>query len=398
MKGKAGKYLLLERRYCAPNYQPLPVVLERGRGVHVWDVEGRRYLDFLSAYSALNQGHNHPRIVAAARAQLGRLALCSRAFHHDLLGPFLKRICGLTRQEMALPMNSGAEAVETAIKAMRCWGYRAKGIPRGRAEIMVCQGNFHGRTTTIVGFSSEPVSYRDFGPPTPGFKAIPYGSAEALERAITPNTCGLLVEPIQGEAGVRIPPAGYLKQARLICSRRKVLLCADEIQTGLGRTGRMFAVDHEGVKPDLIVLGKALSGGLYPVSAVASSREVLGLLTPGTHGSTFGGNPLACAIGMAALDVISSERLPKRAARLGAYFLERLKTLRHPGILEVRGRGLLIGLEFKRPARPFCERLMGLGLLAKETHETTVRLAPPLVITKAQLDLAFAAIQEALRF
>lgn len=396
LSAETKRCLELDRRRCPPNYHPLPVVLERGKGVFVWDVDGRRYFDFLSAYSALNQGHNHPKIVAAAKAQMGRLALTSRAFHNTLMGPFLNKICALTGQEMALPMNSGAEAVESAIKAMRLWGYRKKGIPSNQAEIIVCEGNFHGRTTTIVGFSSDPRSYDGFGPRTPGFKSIPYGSTEALESAITADTCGFLVEPIQGEAGVRIPPPGYLKKAREICSRENVILCADEIQTGLGRTGRMFCVDHEGVKPDLILLGKALSGGLYPISAVAGPRDVLGLFTPGTHGSTFGGNPLACAIGTAALDVIVKGQLPRRAAKLGEYFMSRLKTLCHPQILEVRGSGLLIGLELKTEARPFCELLMRNGLLAKDTHKTTVRLAPPLIITKEQIESAFSIIREVL--
>jgi ornithine--oxo-acid transaminase len=312
------------------------------------------------------------------------------------MGPFLKRICDLTGQDMALPMNSGAEGVETAIKAMRLWGYLKKRIPENRAEIIVCIGNFHGRTTTIVSFSSERDSNTHFGPATPGFKTIPYCSAEALETAITPETCGFLFEPIQGEVGVKIPPQGYLRQAREICSRHNLILCADEIQTGLGRTGKMFCVEHEGVKPDLMVLGKALSGGLYPISAVAGSREVLGLFKPGTHGSTFGGNPLACAIGLAALDVIVKEQLPQKAARLGDYLKGRLQELKGPGILEVRGKGLLIGVQFRAPVRPLCERLMSLGLLAKDTHETTLRLAPPLIITIKQIDAALGIIQRAL--
>ncbi len=392
----ARRFIKEELRYGVHNYQPLPVVLTRGRGAYVWDVEGRRYLDFLSAYSALNQGHNHPKIVAAARAQLSRLTLVSRAFHHDLMAPFLKKLCALTGQPKAIMMNSGAEAVETAIKAMRLWGYKSKGIPADRAKIIVCDGNFHGRTTTIVGFSSEPKSRDGFGPATPGFVSIPFGSASDLEAAMTPDTCGFLVEPIQGEAGIHIPPPGYLREIRDICRRRGVLLCLDEIQTGWGRTGRMFAADHEQVQPDLAVLGKALSGGLYPVSAVAGKAEVLDLFTPGTHGSTFGANPLACAIGLAALEVIARERLADRAARLGEAFLKRLGSLRHPVIKEIRGRGLLIGMELRSPARPLCEALLRRGLLAKETHETTVRLAPPLIITQAQLDAAFAILADAL--
>ncbi|MBI5631602.1 MAG: ornithine--oxo-acid transaminase [Elusimicrobia bacterium] len=396
MNDETEKHIQLAERYGAPNYAPLPVVLEKGQGIYVWDVEGKRYFDFLSAYSALNQGHCHPKIWAAASAQMGKLTLTSRAFHNTLMGPLLKKICELTGQEMALPMNSGAEAVETAIKAMRRWGYLRKGIASNRAEIIVCQGNFHGRTTTIVGFSSDPDSYSHFGPKTPGFKIIPHGSAKALETAITPYTCGFLLEPIQGEAGVNIPPAGYLKKAREICAKRRVLFCADEIQTGLGRTGKMFCVEHEAVQPDLIILGKALSGGFYPISAVAGSKEILGLLAPGTHGSTFGGNPLASAIGLAALDVIVKENLPARAAQLGQHFLKRLKSLKSPYIREARGKGLLIALELKTLARPYCEKLMALGLLAKETHGTIIRLAPPLVISQKELDQAFELIRKAL--
>lgn len=365
--------------------------------MRVTDVEGRSYFDFLSAYSALNQGHNHPRIVRAASAQMRKLSLTSRAFYNDLLPGFLARLCRLTGHEKAIMMNSGAEGVETAIKAMRLWGYRKKGIRPGQAEILVAEGNFHGRTTTIVGFSSDPLAVNGFGPATPGFRIIPYGSAKALEKAITPRTCGFLVEPIQGEAGVRIPPKGYLREVRRICSRRNVLFCADEIQTGLGRTGKLFCVDHEKVKPDLLVMGKALSGGLYPISAVTSKRGILGLFTPGTHGSTYGGNPLACAIAGAALDVITKESLPARSARLGDHFLGRLSELRHPLLKEVRGRGLLIALEFKKPvAKALCRKLMRGGLLAKDTHGTTVRFAPPLIITKSQLDRAFLLVRRAL--
>ncbi len=396
MNTATRKYIELDERYGAHNYHPLPVVLERGKGVFVWDVEGRRYFDMLSSYSALNQGHGHPRIVAAAKKQVGKLALTSRAFHNTLMGAFLKRICELTGQDMALPMNSGAEAVETAIKAMRQWGYLRKGIAANRAEIIVCRGNFHGRTTTIVGFSSDPDSSGNFGPATPGFVTVNYGSLEDLEAAITANTCGFLVEPIQGEAGVLVPPEGYLAKARQLCADRKVLFCADEIQTGLGRTGRLFAVDHEAVKPDLIILGKALSGGLYPISAVAASSEVLGLFRPGTHGSTFGGNPLASAIGLAALDVIVREKLPANAAKQGEYFRRRLKEMRHPLVVDIRGKGLLTGLEFRIPTRPLCEKLMERGVLAKDSHEMTIRFAPPLTITRSQLDSALRAIRTAL--
>lgn len=395
-KKNAAGFIKLAEGFGAHNYHPLPVVLTRGRGVFVWDVEGKRYIDMLSAYSALNQGHVHPKIAAAARRQIGRLTLTSRAFHNDLMGPLLESLCGLAGMDRAILMNSGAEAVETAIKAMRLWGYRRKGIPRDQAEIIVCENNFHGRTTTIVGFSSDPLSTDGFGPATPGFKIIPYGDAAALRAAIGRNTCGFLVEPIQGEAGVNVPPAGYLKAVREICSETSVLWAADEIQTGLGRTGRMFAVEHEDVRPDLLILGKALSGGFYPVSAVLSQGEVLELFSPGTHGSTFGGNPLACAISQASLDVLEKEGLADKAEKMGAYFMERLRSLDHPALREIRGRGLLIGVEFSRPVRPLCEALMRRGLLAKDTHEKTLRLAPPLVITKAQIDSALKIIKAAL--
>jgi len=395
MPSKTRQIIALEEKYGAHNYHPLPVALVRGKGAYVWDADGRRYLDFLSAYSALNQGHNHPKIVAAAKKQLGRLALTSRAFHNDRLGPFLKLLCETAGMDRALPMNSGAEAVETAIKAMRLWGYRVKGIPADRAEIVVCENNFHGRTTTIVGFSSDRGSTDGFGPATPGFVKIPYGDLAALERALGPNTAGFLVEPIQGEAGVVIPPKGYLQKVRELCARHKVLLCADEIQTGLGRAGALFASDHEGVKPDLYVLGKALSGGLYPISALVGRDEVMSLFAPGTHGSTFGGNPLAAAIGEAALRVLLDEKLAARSARLGARFLDRLRTLRHPKLKEARGLGLMTALEFSVPARPLVLDLMARGLLAKETHEFTIRLAPPLVIPEAALDAAFRIVSAA---
>ncbi len=390
--------IALEERCGTRNYAPLPIVLTRGKGVYVYDLAGRRYFDMLSAYSALNQGHNHPAIVAALKKQAGRLALCSRAFHSDRLGPFLERLCGLAGMARALPMNTGAEAVESAIKVMRLWGYRKKGIPEGAAEIVVAESNFHGRTTTIVGFSTDPVAASGFGPATPGFRIARYGDVADLEANIGPNTCGVLLEPIQGEAGVRIPPPGYLKAVAEACARRKVLLCLDEVQTGLGRTGRMFCSEHEGVKPDLMTLGKALSGGLYPVSALVGSDEVLSLFTPGSHGSTFGGNPLAAAVGLAALDVIVKERLPERAAESGVYFLERLGGLRHPRIKEIRGLGLLCAIEFREPlAKDFCKALMRHGVLAKDTHGTTVRFAPPLIITKVQLEAAFEAVRDALK-
>jgi ornithine--oxo-acid transaminase len=369
--------------------------LSRGKGVFVWDVDGKRYFDFLSAYSAVNQGHNHPAIVSAAVKQLQKIALTSRAFYNDKLGPYLKSLCRISRMDRALPMNSGAEAVETAIKAMRLWGYRVKNVPNNQAEIIVCGENFHGRTTTIVGFSSDPDSTDGFGPSTPGFKRIPFGDANALKEAITPNTVGFLFEPIQGEAGIIIPPTGYLKSVREICTAQNILMCADEIQSGLGRSGKMFACDHENVKPDLYVLGKALSGGLYPISALVGTDAVLGLFTPGTHGSTFGGNPLACAIGEAALQVILKEKLISNSAKIGQYLLSRLNTLKHPVIREIRGKGLWIAIEMNIPARPLVLELMKRGLLAKETHVKTIRLAPPLVLTKKQADEAFLILQSA---
>jgi ornithine--oxo-acid transaminase len=397
MPSKASAYIALDQAFGAHNYAPLPVVLARGKGAFVWDSDGKRYFDMLSAYSALNQGHCHPKIAAAARAQMGKVTLTSRAFHNTQMGPFLKRLCELTGQPKAILMNSGAEAVETAIKAMRLWGYRRKGIQPNQAEIIVMRGNFHGRTTTIVGFSSDPDSHEGFGPATPGFVPVNYGSAEDLEAAISERTCGVLLEPIQGEAGVVMPPEGYLRKVRAICDRHGILFCADEIQTGLGRTGKLLCVQHEGVVPDLVCLGKALSGGFYPISAVAGKEEVLGLFTPGTHGSTFGGNPLASAIGAAALDVLVKEKLPQRAAKLGALFLKKLQSLSDPRIREVRGKGLLLALEFKQGlAKEFCKTLAKNGLLAKDTHQTTVRFAPPLVITQQQLDAAFKIISKSL--
>ncbi len=382
-------------RYGAHNYHPLPVVLTRGQGVWVEDVEGRRYLDMLSSYSALNQGHRHPRIVAAAAAQMERLTLTSRAFHNDRLGPFLERLCQLSGFDRALPMNTGAEAVETAIKAVRKWGYKVRGVPEGQARIIACSDNFHGRTVTVVSFSTEH-QYRDgFGPFTPGFTVVPYGDAGALEAAFDEHVVAFLVEPIQGEAGIRMPPAGYLSRARELCDRHHALLLLDEIQTGLGRTGRMFCFEHEGIRPDCVTLGKALGGGLYPVSAFLASDEVMGVFHPGDHGSTFGGNPLAAAVGHASLDVLVDEDLAGRADRMGRRFMEGLRAIRSPHVLEIRGRGLLIGVEIKAtsgPARPFCERLMAAGILAKETHHQVIRFAPPLVITEDEVDWALARI------
>lgn len=391
--------IALSETYGAHNYHPLPVVLARGQGVWVWDVEGTRYLDFLSCYSAVNQGHCHPRMVAAMVAQATRLTLTSRAFHNDRLGPFLKDLCALTGFPMALPMNSGAEAVETALKAARRWGYRVKGIPSDQAEILVCEGNFHGRTTTIVGFSSEPDYRADFGPFAPGFRIIPYGDAAALEAAITPRTAAFLVEPIQGEAGVVVPPAGYLAKAREICTRHRVLLIDDEIQTGFGRTGKPFCCDHENVRPDMLILGKALGGGFYPVSAVVSEKEILGQFEPGSHGSTFGGNPLAAALAREAIAIIRDERLAERSAELGAWFMKELAALKSPKVAEVRGKGLLIGVRLKPElggARPYCEALKAQGMLCKETHRDVIRFAPPLVIERADLEWALARIAKVL--
>jgi ornithine--oxo-acid transaminase len=394
-RGVAAELISIEDRWGAHNYRPLNVVVERASGVWVYDVEGKRYLDCLSAYSALNQGHCHPRILQALLEQASRVTLTSRAFRNDQLPRFLEELAELCGMEMVLPMNTGAEAVETAIKAVRRWGYAHKEIPPGRAEIIVCDNNFHGRTTTITGFSSEPL-YRDgFGPFTPGFVSIPFGDAEALEEAITPDTCAFLFEPIQCEAGILIPPDGYLRDVAEICGRERVLTVADEIQTGLGRTGALFACQHEGVQPDVYILGKALSGGMYPVSAVVSSAEILGVFRPGSHGSTYGGNPLACAVARAALRVIEEEGLVDRSAELGAWLLYELQKIRHPHIKEVRGRGLLIGIELTVAARSYCERLMELGLLCKETHDYVIRLAPPLIISEQDLAWAIGQVRQA---
>ena len=387
----AEELIEIEDRWGAHNYRPLDVVIDHASGVWAYDIDGKRYMDCLSAYSALNQGHCHPRILQALQEQAARVTLTSRAFRNDQLPRFVEELARLCGMEMVLPMNTGAEAVESAIKAVRRWGYSRKGIPHGQAEIVVCENNFHGRTTTVIGFSSEPL-YRDgFGPFTPGFVTVPFGDAEALADAITPNTCAFLFEPIQCEAGILIPPDGYLRDVAEICERERVLMAADEIQTGLGRTGCMLACEYEGVQPDLYILGKALSGGMYPVSAVVSSSEILGVFRPGSHGSTYGGNPLACAVARAALRVIEDERLADRSAEMGAWLLYELKKIRHPHIKEIRGRGLLIGIELMVPARSYCERLKDLGLLCKETHDYVIRLAPPLIIS--QEDLAWAAAQ-----
>jgi len=392
---QSERYILLEDEYGAHNYKPLDVVIERGRGVWVWDVDGNKYMDCLSAYSAVNQGHCHPRIRQALVEQAEKLTLTSRAFRNDQLGPLYKELCDLTNSHKVLPMNSGAEAVETAIKAVRKWGYQVKGVPEDRAEIIVCRNNFHGRTISIISFSTDPVSTTGFGPFTPGFKVIDFGDAKALEKAITPNTVAFLVEPIQGEAGVIIPPDGYLKEVRHICIKAGIVLILDEIQTGLGRTGKLLAEQHEGIEADLTLIGKALSGGFYPVSAVLSNTEVLGVLKPGEHGSTFGGNPLACAVARAALRVLNEENLIENAREMGDHFMEGLKRIDNPKIKEVRGRGLLIGVEFHPEsggARQYCERLKEVGLLCKETHETIIRFAPPLVITRNEVDWALERI------
>lgn len=391
--------IALEDQYGAHNYKPLDVVLSRGEGVWVWDVEGNRYMDCLSAYSAVNQGHGHPRIRAALIEQAERLPLTSRAFRNDQLGLFYRDLCELTGYEMVLPMNTGAEAVETALKAARKWGYQVKGVPEGQAEIIACAGNFAGRTITIITFSTEAQYREGFGPFTPGFKVIPYGDADALEAAITPNTVAFIVEPIQGEGGVVVPPDGYLRRVREICTKHNVLFIADEIQTGLGRTGKLFACDHEDVRPDVVTIGKALSGGFYPVSAVLSSREVLGVFNPGDHGSTFGGNPLGVAVARAALRVLIEEDMIANAAEMGEYFQEQLAEINSPHVKEVRGKGLMIGVELHPQAggaRRFCEALQEQGILAKETHHNIIRFAPPLIITREQVDWAIERIRPVL--
>ncbi len=389
-------YIVLEDMYGAHNYHPLDVVITKAKGIWMWDVEGKKYLDFLSAYSAVNQGHCHPRIVKTLQKQAKRLTLTSRAFRNDQWPLLAKELCDLTGFNKVLPMNSGAEAVETAIKIARKWAYLKKGVPQDQAEIIACANNFHGRTVTVISFSTEPLYRQDFGPFTPGFKIIPFGDVAALESAITPNTAAFLVEPIQAEAGILIPPDGFLRRAREICQKNNVLFIADEIQTGLGRVGRMFACDYEGVKPDLLVIGKSLGGGCYAISAVLSTNEVMDVIKPGQHGSTFGGNPLACAVAREALRVIQEEKLVQNAEEKGAYFLEKLKTIRSRKIKEVRGRGLLIGIELKPEAggaRRYCEELMKEGLLCKETHEHVIRFAPPLIINKKELDWAFKRIK-----
>ena len=390
------RYLEEAERYSAHNYHPLPVVLTRGEGIWVWDVDGNKYMDMLSAYSAVNQGHAHPRIVQALTDQANRLPLTSRAFHNDRMGPFLKRLCEISGYEQALPMNTGAEAVETAIKAVRKWGYEVKGVAADRAEIIVFSGNFHGRTTTVISFSSEEEYKRGFGPLTPGFPMVEYGDLEGVRSAINENTVGILVEPIQGEAGVVVPPEGFLKGLRELCDEHGCALISDEIQTGLGRTGRLFASQWEDVRADVVIVGKALGGGVYPVSAILADRDIMQVFTPGTHGSTFGGNPTGAAVGLAALDVIVEEKLAERADELGRWFMQELRDMESPVVEEIRGRGLMIGVVLDRPARPYCEALKERGMLAKETHENVVRFAPPLVIEKSDLESVLPAIREVL--
>ncbi|HWG79713.1 MAG TPA: ornithine--oxo-acid transaminase [Stellaceae bacterium] len=392
--------VVLENRYSAKNYRPLPVTLARGEGAYLWDTDGRRYIDMMSAYSAVSHGHGHPRILAALTAQAQRLAVPSRAYHNDRLGPFLQKICEVTGLAAALPMNTGAEAVETAIKAARRWGYRVKRIPRDRAEIIVAAGNFHGRTTTIVGFSSE-ADYRDgFGPFAPGFRAVPFGDLKAMEAAITPHTAAVLVEPIQGEAGIIVPPAGWLTGLRALCDAKGVLLIVDEVQSGLGRTGAWFAFQHERIRPDGVILGKALGGGVLPVSALAGTRALMDVFTPGSHGSTFGGNPLAAAVGLEALRVIEEEGLVERSRVEGEHMLQRLRRIKSPVLKDVRGRGLWAGAEIDPrfgDARAACERLLAKGVLSKETHDTVIRLAPPLMIAREDLDWALDRFEEVVR-
>lgn len=381
-------------KFGAPNYLPLPIVISEADGVWVTDPEGNKYMDMLAAYSAVNQGHRHPKIIQALKDQADRVTLTSRAFHNDQLGPWYEKICKLANKEMALPMNTGAEAVETAIKAARRWAYEVKGVADGQAEIIACEGNFHGRTMTAVSLSSEPEYKRGFGPMLPGIKVVPYGDIEALEKLITANTAAFLIEPIQGEAGINIPPAGYMKAAYELCKKHNVLFIADEIQAGLCRTGKMFATEWEGFEPDMYILGKALGGGVFPISCVVANEDVLGVFNPGSHGSTFGGNPMACAVSIAALEVLEDEKLEEASLELGEYFIGELKKIDHPSIKEVRGRGLFIGVELTEAARPYCEALKELGLLCKETHDTVIRFAPPLVITKEEIDWALERIRK----
>jgi ornithine--oxo-acid transaminase len=393
---KSQELIQQTSQYGANNYHPLPIVISEAEGVWVRDPEGNQYMDMLSAYSAVNQGHRHPKIIQALKDQADKITLTSRAFHNDQLGSFYEAVAALTEKEMVLPMNTGAEAVETAIKAARRWAYDVKGVAEDQAEIIACIGNFHGRTMSAVSLSSEEEYKRGFGPMLPGIKLIPYGDIEALKSAITDNTAAFLIEPIQGEAGIVIPPQGFLKQAAEMCRENNVVFIADEIQSGLGRSGKTFACDWEDVKPDMYIHGKALGGGVFPISCVAAGKDILGVFNPGSHGSTFGGNPLACAVSVAALQVLEEEKLAERSLKLGAYFKEKLSEIKNPLIKEVRGRGLFIGVELTVPARPYCEKLKEEGLLCKETHETVIRFAPPLVISEEDLDWAIAKITRVL--
>ncbi|KKI94045.1 ornithine--oxo-acid aminotransferase [Bacillus sp. SA1-12] len=396
MKNKTVSIITQTEKYGANNYNPLPIVISKAEGVWVEDPEGNRYMDMLSAYSAVNQGHCHPKIIQALKDQADRVTLTSRAFHNDQLGPWYEKITRITNKEMALPMNTGAEAVETAIKAIRRWGYQVKGITDNHAEVIACTGNFHGRTMAAVSLSSDQEYRKNFGPMLPGIKLIPYGDIDALKAAITPNTAGFLIEPIQGEAGILLPPKGFLKKAFELCKTNNVLFVADEIQAGLGRTGKMFACDWEDVVPDMYILGKALGGGVFPISCVVADREILNVFNPGSHGSTFGGNPLACAVSIAALDVIEEEKLVERSHKLGKLFLDSLIEIKNPKIKEIRGRGLFIGVELTEAARPYCEKLKENGLLCKETHDNVIRFAPPLIITEAEAAWALERIKRVL--
>ena len=398
MKSNVNTSELIEKteKYGANNYHPLPIVISRAEGVWVEDPEGNKYMDMLSAYSAVNQGHRHPKIIQALKDQADKVTLTSRAFHNDQLGPWYEKVSQLTNKEMVLPMNTGAEAVETAIKAARRWSYDVKGIAEDQAEVIACVGNFHGRTMTAVSLSSDPEYKRGFGPMLPGIKLIPYGDLEALKAVITQNTAAFLIEPIQGEAGIVIPPEGFIKQAMDLCKKNNVLFIADEIQAGLARTGKMFACEWEGIEPDMYILGKALGGGVFPISCVVANKDILGVFNPGSHGSTFGGNPMACAVSIAALDVLVDEQLAQKSLELGEYFISKLKEIKNPKIKDVRGRGLFIGVELTEAARPYCEQLKDFGLLCKETHDTVIRFAPPLVITKEELDWAIERIVKVL--
>lgn len=391
---KTAQIIEQTEKFGAPNYHPLPIVITEAEGVWVKDPEGNKFMDMLSAYSAVNQGHRHPKIIQALKDQADRVTLTSRAFHNDKLAPWYEMICEISGKEMALPMNTGAEAVETAFKAARRWAYDVKGVEEGKAEVITCEGNFHGRTMTAVSLSSDPDYRRGFGPMLPGIKIIPYSDLEALKNAITPNTAAFLIEPIQGEAGIVMPEEGFLKAARELCRENNVLFIADEIQCGLARTGKMFACEWEDVEPDMYILGKALGGGVFPISCVVADHEILGVFNPGSHGSTFGGNPLACAVSIASLEVLKDEKLADRSLELGEYFIGKLREIQHPSIKEVRGRGLFIGMELTEAARPYCEKLKELGLLCKETHDTVIRFAPPLVISKEELDWAIERIQK----